>query len=103
MPLEPGLTTTLQVFSPQQQTVRTARFEVTGTETVETEAGSFETYVVDANVGDGTITGTVHLRKAAPHYIVKLKTEQSTARGSRTTTQTLTSMQKGEPGASTTR
>jgi len=103
MPLEPGLTTTLQVFSPQQQTVRTARFEVTGTETVETEAGSFETYVVDANVGDGTITGTVHLRKAAPHYIVKLKTEQSTAQGSRTVTQTLTSMQKGEPGASTTR
>jgi dipeptidyl aminopeptidase/acylaminoacyl peptidase len=94
MPLEAGFSTTLQVFSPRQQTVRPARFEVTGTETVETEAGSFDTYVVDLNVGDGDLTGTVHLRQEAPHYVVKVKTEQSTARGSRTVTQTLTSMEQ---------
>jgi hypothetical protein len=92
MPLEPGFSTTLQVFSARSQEVRPARFEVTGTETVTTPAGSFDAYAVDVNVGDGDVTGTVHLRAEAPHYIVKSKTEVSTQRGSRTITQTLSSM-----------
>lgn len=91
-PLEPGFRTTLSVFSPQDQSTKRAEFEVTGTETVKTPAGSFETYVVDLNVGDGYVTGTVHLRKKAPHYYVKWKTEVSTGRGTRTTTQTLSSL-----------
>jgi hypothetical protein len=93
MPLEPGFSTTLRVFSPQDQATKRAEFEVTGTETVDTPAGSFETYVVDLNVGDGYVTGTVHLRKTAPHYYVKWKTEVAAARGPRTIMQTLTSME----------
>lgn len=92
MPLKPGFSTTLRVFSPQDQATKRAEFEVTGTKTVETPAGSFDTYVVDLNVGDGYVTGTVHLRKEPPHYHVKWKTEVATARGTRTVTQTLSSM-----------
>lgn len=92
MPLEPGFSTSLQVFSPQQQTVRTARFEVTGTETMETPAGTFETYVVDVTVGDDAITGTVHLHTEVPHHVVKTELDQSTAQGTRTITQILSKM-----------
>jgi len=101
MPLEPGFSTSLQVFSPQQQTVRTARFEVTGTETVETPAGTFDTYVVDVTVGNDKVTGTVHLRKAAPHHVVKTNLEQSTARGTQTITQTLSTMNMSSAASGT--
>ncbi|MCS3649466.1 hypothetical protein GGQ08_000760 [Salinibacter ruber] len=93
MPLEPGFRAALRVFSPQDQSVKRAEFEVTGTETVETPAGTFETYVVDLNVGDGYITGTVHLRKTAPRYYVKWATEVTTGQGTRTIRQTLSSME----------
>ena len=46
MLLEPGFRAALRVFSLQDQSVKRAEFEVTGTETVETPAGTFETYVV---------------------------------------------------------
>ncbi len=99
MPLKPGFSTSLQVFSPQQQTVQTANFEVTGTETVKTPAGSFEAYVVDVNVGDGQATGTVHLRKTAPHHVLKSNLEVSTPRGTRTISQTLSKI--STPASST--
>lgn len=97
MPLQPGFSTTLRVFSPRDQATKRAEFEVTGTETVDTPAGSFETYVVDLNVGDGYVTGTVHLRQEAPHYHVKWETEVSTGRGTRTISQTLSSMKMAAP------
>ncbi len=93
MPLEPGFEAALRVFSPQDQSTKRAEFEVVGTESVTTPAGSFETYVVDLNVGDGYVTGTVHLRTDAPHYYVKWETEVSTGRGTRTISQTLSSME----------
>lgn len=95
MPLQPGFKATLRVFSPRDQSTKRAEFEVTGTETVKTPAGSFETYAVDLNVGEGQVTGTVHLRKKAPHYYVKWETEVSTSRGTRTISQTLSSMEIG--------
>ncbi|MFB6273916.1 MAG: alpha/beta fold hydrolase [Salinibacter sp.] len=101
MPLEPGFSTSLQVFSARQQAVRTANFEVTGTETVKTPAGSFETYVVDVTVGDDKVTGTVHLRKAAPHHVVKAKLDVSTPRGTRTITQTLSNMDTSSSASGT--
>ncbi len=101
MPLEPGFSTVLRVHSPQQQTVRPARFAVTGTETVKTDAGSFDTYVVNVTVGDDKVTGTVHLRKEAPHHVIKTTLEQSTARGTRTITQTLSKMSPSSPASST--
>ena len=97
MPLSPGFRAALRVFSPQDQATKRAEFAVTGTETVETPAGSFETYAVDLNVGDGYVTGTVHLRKEAPHYYVKWRTEVNAARGSRTIVQTLSSMDLSTP------
>jgi dipeptidyl aminopeptidase/acylaminoacyl peptidase len=103
MPLEPGFSTTLRVFSPRDRATKRAEFEVTGTETVKTPAGSFEAYVVDLNVGNGDIEGTVHLRKTAPHYIVKSKTAVATPRGSRTFLQTLSSMEAGTSAASSSR
>jgi hypothetical protein len=99
MPLEPGFEATLQVFSPQDQATKRAEFETVGTETVETPAGSFETYVVDLDVGDGYVTGTVHLRKEAPRYYVKWKTKVQAGRGTRTLTQTLSSMEMGSPSS----
>ena len=92
MPLEPGLSTSLPVFSARQQTVHTARFEVAGRETVETPAGAFEAYVVDVTVGDDKVSGTVHLRADGPHHVVKSELEQSTPRGTQTITQTLSRM-----------
>lgn len=94
MPLRPGFQTTLRVFSPQDQSVKRAEFEVTGRETVETPAGSFETYVVDLNVGNGQVTGTVHLRTQAPHYYVQWQTEVSAGQRTRTISQTLSSMKE---------
>lgn len=100
MPLKPDFSTALQVFSPQDQSTKKAAFNVTGTETVKTPAGSFETYVVDLDVGNGYVTGTVHLRKEPPHYYVKWRTDVSTDRGTRTITQALSSMEmKSTPGA----
>jgi hypothetical protein len=100
MPLEPGFETALRVFAPQDQATKRATFAVTGTETVETPAGTFETYVVDLNVGDGYVTGTVHLRKTAPHYYVKWRTTVSAGPGPRTITQTLSSITESPaPGA----
>jgi hypothetical protein len=71
-----------------------ARFEVTGSETVEPPAGTFDPYIVDVDIGDRNATGTWHLRTDASHHVVKSTIEQSTARGRRTITQTLTSMKK---------
>lgn len=99
MPLRPGFRTTLRVFSPQDRATKRAEFEVVDTKTVETPAGSFETYVVDLTVGDGYVTGTVHLRKEAPHYHVKWRTEVQAGRGTRTITQTLSSMALGSPSS----
>jgi dipeptidyl aminopeptidase/acylaminoacyl peptidase len=100
MPLAEGFTTTLRSFNEQNQTVQTLSFEVTGTDTVETEAGATETYVVDMESADGKTTGTMHLRVAAPHHLVKATIEQSTPRGSQTITYTLTSMTTGAAGTS---
>lgn len=99
MPLRPGFRTTLRVFSPRDQTTKRAEFEVVDTKTVETPAGSFDTYVVDLDVGDGYVTGTVHLRKEAPHYHVKWRTEVQAGRGTRTITQTLSSMALEAPSS----
>lgn len=103
MPLEPGFSTSLRIFLPQQQTAQIARFEVTGTETIETSAGSFDTFVVDVNVGDGNVIGTLHLRSEAPHYVVKSELEQSTAQGTVTMTRSLSSIQYPSSPASGTR
>ncbi len=98
MPLAPGFSTTLRAFNGQQQKVQTLSFEVTGTETVQTPSGSFDTYVVTMESSDGSSSGTMHLRTTAPHHIVQAEMEQSGPRGSQTFVYTLTSMDAGTTG-----
>lgn len=67
---------------------------------METPAGSFECYLVQMNVEETGTSGTLFVRTNAPHYVVKAKLEQSTPRGSRTITQTLSSMDMGSDSSS---
>ncbi len=60
LPLTWGYQTTLRTFDVQTQKVRTWSFEVTGPETLETEAGSFDCFktqltALDGDGGDGTL------------------------------------------------
>ena len=60
LPLTLGYQTTLRTFDAQTQKVRTWSFEVTGPETLETEAGSFDCFktrltALDGDGGDGTL------------------------------------------------
>ena len=90
--LAPGFSTTLQSFSPRNASIKTTQFEVTGTTSLGTPAGGFDTYVVKARVDGGNAKGTLHVRQTAPHYVVKSTLKLSTPRGTRTLTQTLTSL-----------
>ncbi len=100
MPLEPGFSTTLRAFSEQQQKVQTLSFDVTGTETVDTGSGTFDTYVVEMSSSDGNTEGTMHLRTASPHHVVKAEMTRSGPRGSQTFTYSLTSMKTADARSS---
>ncbi len=94
MPLEEGFSTTMNVFNEQQQKVQTLSFEVTGTGSVETEAGTFDTYTVSLSSSGSTgVSGTMHVTQSAPHHVVKSTLEQSSPMGTRTFTRTLTAME----------
>ena len=56
--------------------------EVTGTESLTTDAGTFQTYVVHITPQDGNPSGTAtyHVTQDAPHLVVK--TEASMPSGS---------------------
>ena len=92
MPLDPGFSTEFTLFNFPRDVV-TARYEVTGTTEVETPAGSFATYIVEMNVGDGRRTRTAYLRQQAPYYPVKLTRRQD----GETVEQTLTGMEAITP------
>jgi len=71
LPLAEGYEATLRVFNPQQQEVRPVKLQVTGTQTVETPAGTFEVYVVRLEMLDGGPgSGTMHVLREAPHFSV---------------------------------
>ena len=72
LPLESGYTTAVRTFDPRSQKVRVFSFEVTGEETVEVEAGTFETWkatmtALDDQGGDGTLW----LSKSKPGFKVR--------------------------------
>ncbi len=100
MPMGPDVSISLRVFNAQQQKVETLTFEVTGTETVETKAGTFDTYVLKMMSASGNASGTMYVRQTAPHHLVKSTTEQSGPRGTRTVTRTLKST-SSEPASKT--
>jgi dipeptidyl aminopeptidase/acylaminoacyl peptidase len=85
LPFKEGYAARLPVFQLQQQKVSTTTVRVTGTETVEVPAGSFETYVLEASSEGPGPSGTIYVRKAAPHHVVKADLEAS-GPGGRTVT-----------------
>ncbi|UCF21191.1 MAG: prolyl oligopeptidase family serine peptidase [Gemmatimonadota bacterium] len=72
LPLAEGYATTLRTFDPEMQRVRVFKLAVTGGETTECAAGTFETFVVKLEPLDGEEEGasTFRLMKAAPHHVV---------------------------------
>ena len=70
MPLEAGFTATVPVFNPSMQNVQRMQLAVDGVESVETPAGTFETYLLTANSEDGT-SGKMWVTQSAPHVTVK--------------------------------
>jgi len=92
MPLGPDFRAELPVFNAQQHAVRTFTFEVTGIDSVETPAGTFETFVVSMGVSVGSAEGTLQVRRTSPHHVVRSTIEQTGAHGApRTRIRTLTS------------
>jgi dipeptidyl aminopeptidase/acylaminoacyl peptidase len=73
LPLAVGYQATFRIFNLQSGQVRPMMLEVTGTETVECAAGTFETFVVKVTPldDDEAGTGTLRVMEAAPHTIVR--------------------------------
>ena len=92
LPLRSDVSATLPVYNEQQQSTQTLRFDVTETETIDTPAGTFDTFVVSIQSSGGGLSGTLHVRQAAPHHIVKSDLTQPGPQGDRTFTRTLTSV-----------
>ena len=71
--LADGFDETFAVYSPQMQALRMTQVQVTGTETVTTPAGAFETFVVTTTPQDGNEAGasTYYVTQTAPHVMVK--------------------------------
>lgn len=92
LPLTSDAAAALPVYNEQQQSTQTLRFEVTGTETVETAAGTFDTFTVSIESSGGGLSGTLYVRHTAPHHIVRSTLTQPGPQGDRSFTRTLTSI-----------
>jgi len=72
LPLQEGYEATLRVFNPQQQEVRPMKLTVTGTQVVETPAGTFTAYVVRVEALDGGLgSGVLYVSREAPHHVIQ--------------------------------
>ena len=70
MPLAVGFETQLRSFQPAMATVQVVHATVTAEETVETQAGTFDAFVVEFRGDDGS-AGNVWVTRAKPHRTVK--------------------------------
>lgn len=70
LPWAAGANWSFPVFNPTESTIGTVTIAVTGTETVEVPAGSFEVYRVEM-ASEGTVM-TLFVTTAAPHTVVKM-------------------------------
>ncbi|MFN2316981.1 MAG: insulinase family protein [Gemmatimonadales bacterium] len=70
LPWAAGSTWSFPVFNPLESTIGTVTIAVTGTETVEVPAGSYEVYRVEM-ASEGTVM-TLFVTTAAPHLVVKM-------------------------------
>jgi dipeptidyl aminopeptidase/acylaminoacyl peptidase len=73
LPLTEGYQGSVRLFELLTQKVRPMRIAVTGSETVTTGAGAFETWVVTISPldGDESGTATLHVTRDAPHVVVR--------------------------------
>jgi len=72
LPLEPGYITAVRTFDPRSQKVRVFSFEVTGEETIEVEAGTFETWKTSVTaLDDQGGNGTIWISKSKPGFKVR--------------------------------
>lgn len=69
LPLAKGYATEINVFMPVAGQFERIEVQVTGEETVQTEAGSFATWVVELNTRDSQ--SKAWIGKEAPHVLVK--------------------------------
>ena len=70
MPLEPGFSATVPVFVPAMQNVQLMQFVVESVASLETPAGTFETYQLTFDAEDGS-SGKMWLTQSTPHVSVK--------------------------------
>ncbi|HSM37131.1 MAG TPA: alpha/beta fold hydrolase [Longimicrobiales bacterium] len=97
LPLEVGYATRYNGFDQASMSVLTYEVEVTGMETVEVPAGTFETYVVETARADGEAGGaTVYISATAPHVPVKVVYALPAQMGGGTGTMMLEGMDAGE-------
>ncbi|MEM6287446.1 MAG: prolyl oligopeptidase family serine peptidase [Bacteroidota bacterium] len=94
LPLAEGYRASFAGFDSQAQRPQTTVIEVTGRETVEVPAGTFETWVVEMTVGDGTAagSGTYHVSTDQPGVVVKTEVGLGPQMGGGTATSVLASM-----------
>lgn len=70
LPWAVGASWSFPVFNPLESTIGTVTIAVSGTETVEVPAGSFEVYRVEM-ASEGTVM-TLYVTTTAPHTVVKM-------------------------------
>jgi hypothetical protein len=69
LPLAQGYVTQINVYMPVAEQLERVTINVTGEEVVETEAGSFATWIVELNARDAQ--SKAWIAKEAPHVLVK--------------------------------
>ena len=93
LPLEEGYEATLRSYDVQTQRVRPFKLRVTGTQTVEVPAGAFETLALELEPLDGEGGGaTLHVKREAPHTLVRGRYRLPPAMGGGTMETELASM-----------
>lgn len=97
LPLALGYETPVRIFNAQMQRVRPMLLSVTGAETAESPAGTFETFVVQITPLDDDEGGTSTFRvmKSAPHYVVLREFKLGAAMGGATGSSELISVGAG--------
>ena len=92
LPLAPGYRAQFAGFDSQSLRPVTFTVEVTGAETVEVPAGTFETWTVTLTQSDGTGGGTAWVSQDRPGVVVKSETRLGPQMGGGTATAVLTSV-----------
>lgn len=93
LPLETGYEATLRTFNSQQQQAVPMTLEVTGTETIDVPAGTFDTFVVEITPVEEGNKRTLYVSQEAAHTMVRKQRSLPAQMGGGTATTELTSME----------